>query len=140
MGAGTALAEQWKKAFENGDVGEFVTTLRDDAVQHHPMFPSPAASRDEIRQREAPLFAAFSEITLDVRTIIEDGDTAVIEAVVGATNTGELPSPGGMLPATGRRIALPMVSIVRFDEAGLVAEERRYMDVAGFMAQLGIGA
>ena len=139
MGAGTALAERWKKAFENGDVGEFAACFREDAVQQHPMFPAAATSRDEIIQRESPLFAAFSEITLDVRTVIEDGDTTVIEGLIGATNTGDLPTPAGTLPATGRRVTVPTVSIVRLDDAGLVAEERRYMDVAGFMTQLGIG-
>ena len=103
------------------------------------MFPAAAKGRDEITQREAPLFAAFSEITLDVRTVLEDGDTVMIEGLIGATNTGELPMPGGTLPATGRRVTVPTVSVARLDGNGLVAEERRYMDVAGFMAQLGIG-
>ena len=139
MSAATELAERISKAFSEGDVQAFIDCFADDAVQEHPFFPGPGKGRAELLSREGGMFDAFGEITYDVRSVVEQAGSAVIEAVVSATNTGDIPTPGGAIPATGKRVTIPMASVVRLDGDGRIAEEHRYMDVAGFLRQLGVG-
>ena len=139
MTAASELADRISKAFTAGDVNAFIDCFSDDAVQEHPFFPAPGRGREDLLAREGGMFSAFGDISYDVRNVVEQGETAVIEAVVSATNTGDIPTPGGVLPATGKRVTIPMASVVRLDSEGRIAEERRYMDVAGFLRQLGVG-
>jgi hypothetical protein len=46
-------------------------------------------------------------------------------------------TPRADIPATGKRIELPGVSILEIDEAGLVLRERAYFDLGGVLEQLG---
>jgi steroid delta-isomerase-like uncharacterized protein len=139
MGAATELAGRISKAFNDGDVEAFIDCFAEDAIQEHPFFPGQGRGREELLGREGGMFAAFGDITYDVRTVVEQAGSAVIEAVVSATNTGDIPTPGGTIPATGKRVTIPMASVVRLDGDGRIAEEHRYMDVAGFLRQLGVG-
>ena len=139
MSAANDIVKQWTEAFRTGDSVAFTNVFATDAIQEHPFFPDAAKGRAEIQGREAGLFEAFSDITFEARQVTESGDRAVIEAFVSATNTGPIPTPAGTLPATGKRIRLPMASVVRFNADGSIAEEHRYLDVAGFMGQLGVG-
>jgi steroid delta-isomerase-like uncharacterized protein len=139
MGAATELAERISKAFNDGDVQAFIGCFAEDAIQEHPFFPGQGRGREELLNREGGMFAAFGDITYDVRAVVEQAGSAVIEAVVSATNTGDISTPGGTIPATGKRVTIPMASVVRLDGDGRIAEEHRYMDVAGFLRQLGVG-
>ena len=135
---GRELGERIAAAFTAGDVEAFAACFAEDAVQRHPMHPEPIHGRDGILAAERPLFDAFSEITYELQNVVDAGEWVTLEALVSATNTGKLPTPGGLLPPTGKRISLPMASIVRLDASGDIAEEHRYLDVASFMAQLGL--
>ena len=139
MTAANDIVKHWTEAFRNADSVAFSNVFAEDAVQEHPFFPDVAQGRAEIHAREAGLFDAFSDITFELRQVVESGDRALIEAFVSATNTGPIPTPAGALPATGKRIRIPMASVVRLNGDGSIAEEHRYLDVAGFMGQLGVG-
>jgi hypothetical protein len=63
---------------------------------------------------------------------------AVAEYIWAATNTGPLNLPGGStLPATGKRIELPCVTVVEVKD-GLVAAERSYWDMMAAFQQMGL--
>lgn len=132
-----SLTSRLEKAFAAGDVEALLDCYTPDAVQVHPMAPTASAGRDAIRQTEGPLFGAFSDITLRVVNTVEQGDAMVLEMAVTATNTADLPTPNGPVPATGRTVHLTMASVCRLD-GDLIAEEHRYFDAMAFMAQLGL--
>ena len=72
--------------------------------------------------------------------VIAQADDVVLEVVIRATNTGPLDVGGDdPLPATDRRIELPSVWLLRLGANGKIAEERDYLDTAGFLRQLGLG-
>jgi len=139
MTAFTDLTDHLLKAYNSGDVDLVAACYAEGATQEHPFFPNGNRGRDAIRQAENGMFAAFSEIDWKLVRTIEQGDWGVIETVVAATNTSDLPLPdGNVVPATNKRVSIPLVNVVRLDGDGDIAEERRYMDVAGFMGQLGL--
>ena len=125
-------------AYNAADLDALAGCYAVDAVQVHPFFPQPNVGREAIRAAEAGLFDAFSDIEWTVQRTIEQGEWLAIELVVTATNTSDLPTPAGVVPATNRTVNLALANLVRLDAEGLIAEEHRYMDVATMMGQLGL--
>jgi len=82
---------------------------------------------------------AFPDASIEVKTVIAEGDHVVAEVVGRGTHTGTLPGPTGDIPPTGRRIELPLVEVYRFRE-GKILEMRYYFDAFSFFRQLGLGA
>jgi steroid delta-isomerase-like uncharacterized protein len=139
MTALTDLTDKLVKAFNSGDVDALADCYAVDATQQHPFFPAGNQGRDAIRQSEGGIFAAFSDIDWQPQRCVEGDDWGAIEATVSATNTSDMPLPdGNVLPATNKRITIPIAMFVRLDDDGVIAEEHRYLDVAGMMGQLGL--
>jgi predicted ester cyclase len=80
---------------------------------------------------------AFPEIEFSVDTWIEAGDTLVAEGRVKGTHTGPLKTPQGEMAATGRRLDLTFVDILRArgDRISLL---HVYFDRLEMMSQLGL--
>src|SRR4029079_13307993 len=138
MSRATDLAEQLEKAFASG-AEAFADLFTEDAVQHHPFFPGPMTGRAAIHQMEATMFDAFSEVTLDVRRVTEQGDVACIESDITAVNSSDLTMPDGTtIPATGKTVQLSVAMVATLDADGRITEAHRYEDGLGFLRQLGL--
>src|SRR3989304_1199057 len=82
--------------------------------------------REERRAHEQQEWEGFPDARVEVRRVIDEGSMAVAEYIWAATNTGPLNLPdGSTLPATGKRIEVPCVTVVEGKD-GLVAAERSY--------------
>ena len=82
--------------------------------------------------------SAFPDATGTVTSELESGDTAVIEVIWTGTQKGELITPtGDKIPATGKKVSVPAVQIVRVS-GGKIAETKHYFDLMTMMAQLGL--
>jgi steroid delta-isomerase-like uncharacterized protein len=94
--------------------------------------------REKAVERARQLEAPFSDARLDVSFLPAGEGFAIAEWTYSAVNRGALTLPDGVdLPATGKRIRLPGISVFRI-EAGLVVEERSYWDNAALYSQLGV--
>jgi predicted ester cyclase len=80
---------------------------------------------------------AFPDSRMEVTTVIESGDQAVMEGVYAGTNTGPLATPQGELPPTGRKLALPLCEMCEV-VAGRIAVLRVYYDQMSFAGQMGL--
>lgn len=133
------LVQRMLDAIQRTDIESFVQLYAEDAVMHHPLSPVPLEGRAAIRESEQAIFDAFSDVEVEIVTLLTDERSAVIEVVLRATNTGPIEmGPGELLPATGRRIELPAAWFYEYDADGLVTAERDYFDTATLMAQLGV--
>jgi predicted ester cyclase len=54
------------------------------------------------------------------------------------THTGPLATPGGVLPATGRRVELAFCAVARIGEDGRLTRIQTYLDQLAMMTQLGL--
>lgn len=81
--------------------------------------------------------AAFPDSRLEVLAITVQGNRAVVEGTYKGTHTGPLASPQGVVPPTGRTLALPFCDIFEV-EAGRIASHRTYYDQMAFAQQLGL--
>jgi len=80
---------------------------------------------------------SFPDLRFDIRTIVENGETVMVEAVFLGTNTGPMVGPKGTAPPTGRTVKLPFVDVWTVRN-GKILENRIYYDQLGFMSQLGL--
>jgi steroid delta-isomerase-like uncharacterized protein len=80
---------------------------------------------------------AFPDAKGAVTTALQSGDTAVLEITWKGTQTGPLATPSGEIPATGKKINVDAVQIVR-TSGGQVVEAKHYFDLMTMLAQLGV--
>ena len=77
--------------------------------------------------------AAFPDAKVEIRQVHTAGDTAAVEFTARGTHQAELMG----IPATGRKMEMPVCMIVEIRN-GKITAEREYMDMAHMMQQLGV--
>jgi predicted ester cyclase len=69
--------------------------------------------------------------------LFEDGATAILQAEFHGTHTGTMNAPDQTIPATGRRVTIPFVTIETFD-GDKITQFTLYFDRAELLGQLGL--
>jgi steroid delta-isomerase-like uncharacterized protein len=128
------VAIQYFKALSSGDLAGAVDLVTDEGQFLSPM--GQIHGKDAIRAFLGGFDTAFPGARFDISTVLESGSLVAIEGVYRGTHEGPLATPdGGALPATGRTVSAPFVTIFEIVD-GAITSHRPYWDVAGFMAQL----
>jgi hypothetical protein len=96
--------------------------------------------RDELRAWLAPWWAGFpTERRHELTRVVELDDTVYAEGVFHGVNGGAMETPEGILPATGRPLAMRFAIVVDGDVvAGHATAVHLYFDQLGFLGQLGL--
>jgi steroid delta-isomerase-like uncharacterized protein len=115
-----------------GDIDGFGAQLADDFVEHEEL-PGLAPTKEGVTAFFRMYLAAFPDLRMVVEDMIASGDKAV--ARVRATGTHQGPFMG--MPATGRRIDVQLIDIMRFGADGRVREHWGVLDQLTMMQQLG---
>lgn len=79
----------------------------------------------------------FPDGAITVDRVIPSGDIVVVEFTGRGTHTGDLVTPMGTIPATGRSVTLQLCDVLQF-EGGRIRSQRSYFDSGSLMAQLGL--
>jgi steroid delta-isomerase-like uncharacterized protein len=137
MGAAEVL-ESYLEAFNHRDIDAIAALYAESTSYWNPFKSEPVTSPREVREFETPMFAAFSNVVAELEEAILDGDRGAARIVVRAVHTGDLQTPGGAVPATGKEIELHTAEFVRLDGNGRIVEHHRLFDATTFMAQLGL--
>ncbi|MFC4872577.1 ester cyclase [Negadavirga shengliensis] len=130
--------EKVTKAINEHDAGTFASLFAEGATAHDPFYPDPLKGRKEIEKDMEIFFTAFPDLRGEVINVLASGSWIAAEFEMTGTNDGQLDSPAGALPATGKKVKFEVASFVKLDENGLVVENRRYYNVAAILQQLGI--
>jgi steroid delta-isomerase-like uncharacterized protein len=128
------------EAFNKKDAGAFAALYAVDAIVHDPLYPQPLSGRDAIEQDAQEVQRAFPDARFTLTSVVEAGDTAAVEYNLSGTHRGPLATPDGEIPATGKALSNDGAVFSRFNDRGEVVEERRYYDIAGMLAQLGLSS
>jgi steroid delta-isomerase-like uncharacterized protein len=128
-----ASLRRFFELISSGNIDGFLDMLADDFVEHEELPPGMPPGREGTRQLFEMLLAAFPDMKWDPEDILVDGDKAVARVRFTGTNDGEFIGK----PATGRRVNVQVVDIVRFGEDGLAKEHWGVFDMMGLMMQLG---
>lgn len=125
-------------AFNRHDAAAFAALYADDAVAPDPQYAEPLQGKEAIRQDIEAFFAAFPDAQARGENFLVDGDTVAFEVEISGTHKGPLITPNGPIPATNRQVHLTGGRFVRVNGQNLIVDCRRYYDMAGIMAQLGL--
>ena len=129
-------ADTMRRAYDllnAGDVDAFGDLLVDDFVEHEEL-PGVESSKDGVKAFFRMYIAAFPDLRMTVEDVISSGDKVVARTRATGTHEGELMG----IPATGRRIDVQLVDIIRFGDDGLAREHWGVFDSMTMMQQLGV--
>lgn len=139
----TSHAEQVREsinAFNRGDAAGYASRYAQEAKLIGPFFPEPIVGREAIERTTAAMIEAFKGMQWTIVSLLEDGNRVACELHIEGTHNGPLPTPAGLIEATGRGVTFDTFEILEFDDDGLVIEHREYMDPGAMMAQLDVRA
>lgn len=90
--------------------------------------------REEIRAVAVDRLDAFPDFSIAWLTRLIDANTSADQWVIRGTQSGEYQG----LPPTGNTIEVAGATFSKYDEHGLVIRSLNYIDVPGFIRQLGL--
>jgi steroid delta-isomerase-like uncharacterized protein len=90
--------------------------------------------REGVRQFYQQLMAALPDMEIEVREQYFAAEAILVEVTIRGTHLGEWKG----LPATGRRVEVPLCGVYTFDADDRLAGERIYYDRATVLRQLGV--
>ena len=137
------LARIWQEhtahEFVTRDTEATLATMVEDAYVNHIPVLTGGLGRNALRTFYSrdfiPSMPPDTTLTPVSRTIGED--QIVDEMIFSFTHTQEMPWMLPGVPATNRRVEVPLVAIVRFRE-GKLAHEHIYWDQASVLKQIGL--
>ena len=115
-----------------GDIDGFGEHVADDFVEHEET-PGFEPSKEGVAQMFRMYRAAFPDLRMEAEDVLVSGDKAVARVRATGTHQGEFMG----MPATGKRVDVQVIDIIRFGDDGLAHEHWGVMDALGMMQQLG---
>jgi len=116
-----------------GDIDGFGELLADDFVEHEET-PGLAPTREGVIDFFRMYRTAFPDLRMAPEDVLVSGDKVVARVRATGTHQGEFMG----IPATGKRIDVQLVDIVRFAEDGRAHEHWGVFDAMTMMQQLGV--
>jgi steroid delta-isomerase-like uncharacterized protein len=116
-----------------GDIDGFGELLADDFVEHEET-PGLAPPREGVMDFFRMYRTAFPDLRMDPQDVLVSGDKVVARVRATGTHQGEFMG----IPATGKRIDVQLVDIVRFADDGCAHEHWGVFDAMTMMQQLGV--
>jgi steroid delta-isomerase-like uncharacterized protein len=129
------IADTTQRAYElinAGDIDGFGELVADDFVEHEES-PGLAPTKEGVLQFFRMYRTAFPDLRMDAEEVLVSGDKTVTRARATGTHEGELMG----MPATGKRVDVQLIDIMRFNGAGLICEHWGLVDMLSMMQQLG---
>lgn len=93
--------------------------------------------QEAVASLQQALWTALPDARIELVARVANADTVMSEEVLVGTQTGPFVTPAGTLPASGRAIRMPFVTVQQVRD-GKIAAERVYFDQLDFLGQLGI--
>jgi steroid delta-isomerase-like uncharacterized protein len=127
------LAERYVETWKRRDPAAIAQFHASDAVGESPMYAT-LNGRKAIEDAFRAFFTSFPDATLEVDAILVDPPRVAIFTTVNATHVNEF---FGM-PGTNRHIEFRNARLLKMNDHGLIAHERRIYDFTGLLVQLGV--
>jgi steroid delta-isomerase-like uncharacterized protein len=115
-----------------GDLDGFASLLSDDFVEHE-TGPETPPTKEGTLGFFTMLRAAFPDLQMSVDDLVDGGSKAVARVTFTGTHQGDFMG----VPASGKRVDVQLIDIMRFDDAGLVCEHWGVSDMLTLMQQIG---
>lgn len=127
-----ALLDRRIQAWSRLDALALAADYADDAVVESPLAGGLARGREAIAQVFQAYFTAFPDLETQPGDVLIDGNRAAVMATFTGTDRGGFMG----LPATGRRVKIPVVFFYEFKD-GHITRDRRVYDFTSVLLQVG---
>jgi steroid delta-isomerase-like uncharacterized protein len=97
----------------------------------HSIPPGLPPGVEGVKRFFAILRDALPDVEVSIDDLVADGDKVAVATTISGTHEGELMG----LPATGRRVAVAGLDLLRIED-GRIVEHRGLTDMVGLMRQL----
>lgn len=129
-----AIVEQHIRLENQHDLEGVLCTFGDEARYDDEPWDEHYDGREGVRQFYKQLMTALPDLEIEVRRQHVAGEAVLMEVMIRGTHLGEWKG----LPATGRRVAVPLCGVYTFDAENRLAGERIYYDRGTVLRQLGV--
>jgi steroid delta-isomerase-like uncharacterized protein len=123
------------EAFNKGDLETFGSTLASKGRYEEHATKRVSTTRAEEVDLTRGWRTAFPDAKGTIRNIFGTGDQAVAEITWEGTHRGDLESPTGRIPASGKRVQLPASMVVKVNN-GEITESHHYFDMSTMIDQI----
>jgi len=128
-----ALVAHRQVAWDAGDAHALAQDHSEDCIVDSPLGGGETKGREAIERLYATYFRAFTDLKMERKDLLIDGQRAALHATASGTDHGGFM---GMAP-TKRGVRISIVFMYAF-ENGLIAHERRIYDFTGLLVQVGM--
>jgi steroid delta-isomerase-like uncharacterized protein len=129
-----AIVEQHIRLENEHDLGGVLRTFGETARYDDEAWGEHYEGAAGVRQFYEQLMKALPDLEIDVQRRHVTDDAIVLEVMIRGTQLGEWRG----LPATGKRVEIPLCGVYTFDSDDRLAGEKIYYDRATVLQQLGI--
>lgn len=129
-----ALVEEHVRCENAHDLEGVLRTFGDSARYDDEPWDSHYEGRDGVRSFYAQLMKALPDLSIEILRRHVTEETIVLEVMIRGTQQGAWRG----LPATGRRVEIPLCGIYTFSADDRLAGEKIYYDRATVLRQLGV--
>lgn len=129
-----AIVEQHIRLENAHDLEGVLGTFGESARYDDEAWSEHYSGRDGVRSFYEQLMQALPDLEIDVQSQHDTDDTVVVEVIIRGAHLGAWRG----LPATGRRVEVPLCGIYTFDSNDRLAGEKIYYDRATVLRQLGV--
>jgi steroid delta-isomerase-like uncharacterized protein len=123
-------------AFSNGDWTRFRAVLAPNVAYEETGTGRRTEGADAYVQLVQGWKQSFPDAKGTIRNVVTQGNTVVQEVLWEGTQTGEMATPGGILPASGKRINV-LATVWYTLQGDTIQEIRHHLDIMTMMTQIG---
>jgi len=128
-----AVIEHYMQTWHRRDPAAIARCHQEQGVVESPMYAT-LRGRKAIEDASRAFFTSFPDATLTVEAILIDPPYVAVFSTINATHVSDFFG----LPGTNRHLEFRSSRLVRLDEQGLIAHERRVYDFTGLLVQVGV--
>ena len=132
----TSIAAATITAFNTSDWAQFRAALAPDVIYQETGTGRRTESADAYLQLLQGWKQAFPDVTGTIRNVVANGNTVVQELAWTGTQTGDMATPSGILPASGKQIAV-LASLWYTIQGDTIQEVHHHLDIMTMLMQLG---
>jgi steroid delta-isomerase-like uncharacterized protein len=129
-----ALVQQHVRLENEHHLEGVLSTFGEQANYQDEAWGDSFPGREGVRSYYEQLLAALPDLEIEIRRQHVTDDNVLLEVLIRGTHLG----PWRGLPATGRRVEIPLCGVYTFDDRDRLAGERIYYDRATVLRQLGV--
>lgn len=129
------VVQRYYDSFAAGDFSATHDLFADDCLT---VMPTGSINQTEHQAMGRAFKSALPDARMDITRTVEAAGEVYVAGHFKGTHSGDLVTPGGTLPASGKLLDLPFVDYWRVNDGKIVAHEVAF-DQLTMLAQLGAG-